>query len=113
MRDYRLYLEDILKSAAKIQRYTDGLNFEDFFSNELNFDAVLHNLEVIGEAAKNVPAEVREHYPEVEWRRIAGFRDVLAHAYFSLENITLWDVVSNGVPLLLKQVEWILEVEGS
>ena len=112
MRSYRLYLEDIQVSAAKIQRYTKGLSFEDFFGNELVFDAVLRNLEIIGEAAKNVPTEVRQRYPDVEWRRIAGLRDVLAHAYFNLENVILWDIVQNRVSLLLKQVEHILELEG-
>lgn len=111
MRSYRLYLEDILVSAAKVQRYTNGLSFEDFLVDELVFDAVVRNLEIIGEAAKNVPQEVRDRYPDVQWRRIAGLRDVLAHAYFSLEAIALWDIVQDGIPLLVKQVEQILNAE--
>ena len=92
-------------------RYTQGMTFEDFLADDRTFDAVMRNLQIIGEAAKNVPPEIRIRYPEVEWRKIAGLRDVLAHAYFSLENETLWDIVENKVPPLLEQVQHILEME--
>lgn len=65
-------------------RYTQGMTFEDFLTDERTFDAVMRNLQIIGEAAKNVPPEVRSRYLEIEWRKISGLRDVLAHAYFSL-----------------------------
>jgi len=87
------------------------MNIEDFLADERTFDAVMRNLQIIGEATKNVPLEIRNRYPEVEWRKIAGLRDVLAHAYFSLENEILWDIIQNKVPPLLKQVQHILEVE--
>ena len=92
-------------------RYTQGMNFEDFLADERTFDAVMRNLQIIGVAAKNVPLEIRNRYPEVEWRKIAGLRDVLAHAYFSLENEILWDIIQNKVPPLLEQVQHILDVE--
>ena len=85
MRSYLLYLEDILKSVAKVSRYTDGMSFEDFLADERTFDAVVRNLEIIGEAAKNVPPEVRECYPDIEWRKIAGLRDILSHTYFKVK----------------------------
>lgn len=110
-RDYRLYLDDIATSCAKILRYTAGLSFEAFLENELVYDAVLRNLEIIGEAAKNIPVEVRSRYPLTEWRKIAGLRDVLAHAYFGLEDVTLWDIVQNKVPPLLEQIQRISAVE--
>lgn len=92
-------------------RYTQGMTFEDFLTDERTFDAVMRNLQIIGEAAKNVPPEVRSRYLEIEWRKISGLRDVLAHAYFSLENETLWDIVQNKVPPLLIQVQHIIERE--
>ena len=109
MRSYLLYLEDILKSAAKVQRYTDGMSFEDFLADERTLDAVVRNLEIIGEAAKNVPEEVRQSYPEIEWRKIAGLRDILSYTYFNISEAILWDVVQNKVPPLAEQVKQILE----
>jgi uncharacterized protein with HEPN domain len=69
---------------------------------------VVRNLEVLGEAAKNIPDEIRVRYPHVPWRRIAGLRDVLAHQYFGLEDATLWDVVRQQLPPLLVSIEQIL-----
>ncbi|MEA5577196.1 DUF86 domain-containing protein [Anabaena sp. UHCC 0451] len=110
-RSLRLYFDDILNSCNKVLRYTEGMEYAQFFEDELRFDAVLRNLQIIGEAIKQVPMETRERYPSVEWRKIAGLRDVLAHAYFSLENETIWDIVQNKVPILQAQIEDIFQQE--
>lgn len=111
-RDFRLYLTDMCASAEKVLRYTRGLTFAEFIKDEKTFDAVLRNLEVIGEAAKHVPQEVRKRYPQVEWHRIAGLRDVVIHEYFGLDEEILWDVVQNEVPVFLENVRRILKTEG-
>jgi uncharacterized protein with HEPN domain len=84
-RDYRLYLNDIRAAAEKVLRYTQGVDLARFVDDEKTFDAVVRNLEIIDEAAKHVPAEVQARYPEVEWRNIAGLRDIVAHEYFGID----------------------------
>ena len=97
-RDYRLYLDDMRAAAEKVLRYTQGADLACFVDDEKTFDAVVRNLEIIGEAAKHVPAEVQARYPEVEWRNIAGLRDIMAHGYFGIDEDILWDIVVNQAP---------------
>jgi uncharacterized protein with HEPN domain len=83
-REESLYLEDIQESCEKVIRFTKGMTYKDFVHNELHFDAVLRNLEIIGEAVKNISEETRQKYPDVKWRKIAGFRDIVVHQYFGV-----------------------------
>ena len=108
-RDESLYLGDIQESCEKILRFTDGMTYKEFIHDDLHFDAVLRNLEVIGEAVKNISEETRITYPNVKWRKIAGFRDIVAHEYFGVNEETVWDIVKNQVPDLLKIVKTMLE----
>ncbi|KAB8314997.1 DUF86 domain-containing protein [Tolypothrix campylonemoides VB511288] len=108
-RDIRLYFTDILVACEKVLRYTDGMNFKQFIADDRTFDAVIRNLQLIGEAVKNIPVDVRERNPEIEWRKIAGLRDILAHAYFQIENEIIWDIVQNKVSPLLTKVSQLLE----
>lgn len=103
----------MLEACEKVMRYTEGLDFHAFIRNELVYDAALRNLEVLGEAAKKVPDSVRVRHPSVEWRAIAGLRDVLAHAYFALDDATLWDIVAQKVPALAEALRQILEEEDA
>jgi uncharacterized protein with HEPN domain len=112
-RDYRLSLHDIADCCEKVLRYTTGYDLPRFVADTLVYDAVARNLEIVGEATKNIPADVPARYPDVEWRKIAGLRDVMAHGYFGLEDETLWDVVANKVPALLAQVRQIITAEAA
>jgi uncharacterized protein with HEPN domain len=107
-RNFKLYFEDILNSISKIQRYVQNLNYQQFIADEKTFDAVAYNLQIIGEAVKNVPPEIRQNYPQVEWRKIAGLRDIIAHAYFTIDELIIWDIVDTKLPNLKNQIEQIL-----
>jgi uncharacterized protein with HEPN domain len=107
-RNIQLYFEDILTSCAKVLSYTQGMSFEEFVADERTFDAVILNLLVVGEAIKNIPHDIRDRNPQIEWRKIAGLRDILAHAYFQIENEIIWDVVQNKVQPLQEQVQKLL-----
>jgi uncharacterized protein with HEPN domain len=104
-RDWHQYLDDIRSSCLKIVRFTEGMSMADFVADEKTYDAVLRNLEVIGEAAKHVPDAVRETIPSVPWRKVSGLRDIVAHAYFGVDDNIVWDVVRNKVPELLAALE--------
>jgi uncharacterized protein with HEPN domain len=98
LRDYRLYLEDILEAIQKIDSYLHSISFEQFNQDNMRIDAVVRNLEIIGEATKHIPPAMREKYSEMEWRKIAGMRDVMAHGYFAVNLHIVWDVVQNKLP---------------
>ncbi len=100
-RSWELFLRDMLEAAQKVVRYSSEGEMDDFFADEMAYDATLRNLEIVGEAAKNIPEEIRQRFPEVDWRGVAGLRDVLAHAYFAIDAETLWKIVRADIPRLL------------
>lgn len=108
-RDPRLFLEDIVRACDKIGRYTLGLMFEHFKEDERAIDAVARNLEVIGEASKRLPDDLRQRYPDVPWRKMAGLRDVIAHGYFGIDVQLVWDIIQKDVPTVRLKVASIIE----
>jgi len=107
-REESLYIADIQESCEKVLRFTEGMTYKDFVHDDLHFDAVLRNLEIIGEAVKNISEETRQNHPGVKWRKIAGFRDIVAHQYFGVNEETVWDIVENEIPALLDIVKTML-----
>lgn len=104
-KEYRVYLEDILECIGNIEEYSKGLSYTGFKKDQMRVDAVIRNLEIIGEAVKKLPEEFRKDYPDVEWSKIAGLRDILIHEYFGVNMEIIWDVVSNKIPELKKSVK--------
>jgi uncharacterized protein with HEPN domain len=110
-RDYLLYLEDMQEASRKLLRYTEDLTFNQFAGDERTYDAVIYNLVVLGEAAKQVPPPIREIYPNVQWRKISGLRDIAVHRYFGLDEDVLWDIVNKQIRPLLAQLDQIIAEE--
>jgi uncharacterized protein with HEPN domain len=106
-RDVRLYLEDILDSISKIERYIHGVDEQRFVDDVQLQDSVLRRLEVIGEATKNIPQSIRDKYPHIPWRNIAGLRDVLIHAYFGVNLHRTWKVVNEDIPDLRNKIQQV------
>ncbi len=111
-RDSRVYLEDIVAAAAKIRSYVGTMGAAEFLQDGKTVDAVVRNLEIIGEAVKQLPEDVRAKDPGVEWQRIAGLRDILIHAYSSVDLDIIWDVVANKLPEFEGRIRALLEKSG-
>jgi uncharacterized protein with HEPN domain len=105
-------LERIAACAVRVLDYTAALDFDGFVADALRYDATLRNLEIMGEAAKRVPEDVRARFPSVPWRDLAGFRDRLAHGYDALDDRVVWDAVRSGVPATLAAVRQALAALG-
>ncbi|MBI3599342.1 MAG: DUF86 domain-containing protein [Nitrospinae bacterium] len=110
-RNYMLYLEDILTSANKILKYVGDASYDDIIKDEMRLEAITRNFEIIGEAAGNIPQEIKDKYPIIEWRKISDFRNILAHEYFGIDYEIMWDIIKNKLPVLEKSIQSILEKE--
>ena len=104
-RDFRLYLEDILESTKKIEGYIANLTYNDFVKDNKTIDAVVRNLETIGEAAKQIDEETKKKYDDIPWREIVDFRNRIIHGYFVIDYEIIWQIISKDLPDLKQKVE--------
>lgn len=103
-RESELYLQDILISIQRIEEYTKGLSSKDFEVDWKTVDAVVRNLEIIGEAAKNMPEEIIEKYPEIPWSSMISMRNKVIHEYFGVDVEILWKTIYEDLPSLKEEI---------
>jgi len=112
-RDFKDYIQDILSSLEEVEDFTEGLNFEDFLRDRKTINAVIRSLEIIGEAAKKIPEDLRNGHPEMPWKRMTGMRDKLIHEYHGVDLEIVWAVIKEELPPLKPMIEKVLkEIEG-
>jgi uncharacterized protein with HEPN domain len=106
------FIRHILEEAEFILNNTSGINQQDFLQDAVLLRATIRSLEIIGEACKNVPEYLRQKYPEIYWKEMAGTRDKLIHHYFGIDYDILWDIIKNEIPLMRINVEKLIEKEN-
>jgi len=106
-----IYVKHIRDAINSILEYTKDLNKNDFNSKEIIQDAVIRQIEIIGEAVKNVSIDFRELYSNIPWKKITGMRDKLIHGYFNVDVERVWNVIINDIPVLKNQIEDIIDKE--
>lgn len=109
-RDWKILFEDIIESIIKIEKYTDDLSFDDFENNNLITDAVVRNIEIIGEASKNIPGEIQNQFSDIPWQKLRGIRNRIVHDYFDVDRNIIWHIVTNELSSLKKILQNHLQV---
>lgn len=112
-RSYELFLKDIIDAISSIEEFTQDCSFQTFENNKMLVDACVRNLEIMGEAATQLPKEIKEKYHDVPWQKIANFRNVVIHAYWNVDKEILWNIIQDKLEPLKKQIKDVLkEIKG-
>lgn len=111
MKDNLIFLEHILENIVDLEEFTRGINKQALLNNKEKQRAVIRQIEIIGEAAKNLSGDFRKKYPSIPWREIIGTRDKLIHHYFGVDLEILWKMIENEVPKLKSEIEEIINKE--
>lgn len=110
-RDFNLYFEDMLTSMLRIEEYIGNMEFKDFKMNYMVVDAIIRNFEIIGEASKNIPVEIKNKYPEIPWRKMYSLRNLISHVYFGIDYEMIWEISKNNMPQNIIDIRKIIEIE--
>jgi len=108
-RNVGIYLEDILESTELIEQYILEISEEEFYASKEKQDAILHRIQIIGEAAKKVSSEYRKKWSSLPWKEIAGMRDIIVHEYFGISLGMIWKVATDDIPVIKEQIKRLLE----
>lgn len=111
-RNALLYLQNIVEAANLIEKYISRQTKVKFEKDTKLQDAVIRRIEIIGEAVKNIPDSIREKYPSIPWRQIAGMRDILSHAYLEVKIDRVWKIVKEDLPKLKKEIQNIIDTDA-
>jgi len=107
-RHVALYIKDILQNMQDAEQFIEGITYEQFVNDKKTFNAVVRAIEVMGEAAKNVPPTIRTRYPLIPWKEMAGMRDKVTHFYFGVDREAIWLAVKERIPPLKPTIEQVL-----
>ncbi|MBN2423661.1 MAG: DUF86 domain-containing protein [Calditrichaceae bacterium] len=107
-RETLLLLDDMFQAAQKIKRYTKDLDFDSFLNDEKTMDAVVRNFEIIGEAANRIDQDFKDKNPEIEWKRIRGFRNRIVYDYFGVDYEIVWEIVETYIDELIDWLDTII-----
>jgi uncharacterized protein with HEPN domain len=107
-KDWRVRIDDMLEAIDRIRRYTAGLDERSFCNDDRTVDAVVRNLEIIGEAARKIPADIAQRYPSIPWHRMAEVRNVLVHEYHSVDSAIVWNTIHHDLPPLIGPLKEVL-----
>ncbi len=108
-RDVIIYLKDILDYMDRAIQYLNEYEFNDFISDNKTCDAVLRCIEVIGEATKKIPDDLRESYPDIPWRDMAGMRDKVIHSYFTVDYKMVWLTITEDIPRMMPEIKKVID----
>lgn len=112
-RTVTLYLQDIWECILAIEEYSQSLTENEFIRNHLIQDAIIRRFEIMGEATKNIDEKLRNEYPDIPWKKIAGMRDIFIHEYFGIQLKRVWNTIKEEIPVLKQKLALILKKENS
>ena len=108
-RDHNIFLKDILDSISRIENYVHDMTYEDFTNDQKTVDAAVRNIEIIGEATKNIPDTIRNDNPDIPWQEMARMREKMIHGYFEVSHSILWETIKHDLPAIKPKIRKVMD----